>query len=182
MTDFIEGDDALIDTVDPVTGELKFRKMTDVPFIRTRYNYDRNLASRLSGLACSDENRAQQQFKEECDINEIVRRFGVTGQLPQIDRVPLEGDFQDVTTYQEALNALIEADATFMTLPSGIRKRFENDPAQFVAFVSDPANKEEWTKMGLGAPETPPPAPIMVKVIPDPSEAPKTPPAGSGAA
>uniref|UniRef100_UPI004048CFD7 hypothetical protein n=3 Tax=Bacteria TaxID=2 RepID=UPI004048CFD7 len=51
-------------------------------FIRNPYNYDTNLASEESALYCEDGSRAKQSFKEECDINTIVKRFSVTGQVP----------------------------------------------------------------------------------------------------
>lgn len=160
--------------LDETTGELTPRPVSK-PFVRTRFNYDRNLAGNESGLACSDPTRAQQQFAEECDINTIVRRFGVTGELPQSRQIPMNGDFTEVVDYQTALHKLMEADAAFMELPSDVRKRFDNDPGKLVDFVSDPANKEEVRKLGLGRPETPLPGPIEVRVIPDPSEPPKTP-------
>lgn len=52
------------------------------PFLRTPYNYDMNAAGDESGLRCEDATRAQQQFKEESDINTIVARFGLTGEMP----------------------------------------------------------------------------------------------------
>ena len=54
-------------------------------FLRTPYNYDVDEVSAETGLACFDESLTQQQFKEESDINEIVRRFGLTGQTPDRD-------------------------------------------------------------------------------------------------
>lgn len=173
MSDFIEGDDLI--SVSP-DGELVYRKK---PFLRTRFNYDTNRASVASSLACSDPTRAQQNSKDECDINTIVRNFGVTGQLPNIDRIPLEGDFHDVVDYQTALHALMQADETFMQLPSDVRKRFDNDPSKFVSFATDESNRDELKAMGLLRPETPLPAPIEVRVIPDPSDPSKTPPTGS---
>lgn len=172
--------------VDPVTGETYDEpapgrvSMPPVPYLRTRYNYDTNVASNDSGLACTDPTRTQQQFREEVDINTIVRNFGVTGELPQMERIPLNADFYDLTDYQGALHALMQADEAFMTLPSGIRKRFDNDPAAFVAFASDPGNAAEIKAMGLGRPETPRHGPIEVKVVPDPTPDPKTSPSGFG--
>lgn len=160
--------------LDETTGELT-PPPVQLPFLRTRFNYDRNLASDESGLACTDPTRAQQQFAEECDINTIVRRFGVTGELPQTTRIPLNGDFAEVFDYQSALHKLMQAEEAFMELSSDVRKRFDNDPGKLVEFVSDPANADEVKRLGLGRPETPPPAPIEVRVIPDPSEPPKTP-------
>ena len=51
------------------------------PFLRSLYNYDRDAASSESGLACDDPTLAQQQFRDEADINTILERFGRTGLL-----------------------------------------------------------------------------------------------------
>lgn len=150
-------------------GEIK------TPFLRTAFNYDRDAESYSTAFFCEDETRTQQQFKEECDINTIVKNFGLTGELPAISAVPLVGEFEEIFDYQSALNKLREADAAFMAYPAELRAKFQNDPGRFVEFVSDPANKDEIKKMGLGAPESPRQAPIEVRVIPDPSPDAKTP-------
>lgn len=144
------------------------------PFLRSAFNYDKNKASRDSGLTCTDGTRTQQQFKEEVNINTIVERFGLTGQLPNNLRVPLEHEFLDVLDYQSALNRLKAADAAFLEMPANIRKQFDNDAGRFVHFVSDPANKDQVKAWGLAAPERPRQEPIEVRVIPDPSEPSKT--------
>lgn len=118
-------------------------------FVRTPYNYDRNAASRATGLACTDGTRAQQQFRDECDINVILKRFGVTGQLPTTVRTPMTGDFTNITDYQSALNAVMEAQRNFLLVPSNIRQKFDNDPRKFVDFCIDPANIETVREMGL---------------------------------
>lgn len=162
--------------VDLESGEVR------TPFLRTRYNYSMDLASLQSGISfLGEETRTKQQFKEECDINTIVRRFGITGELPTDVRAPLPSDFIDVVDYQSALNQLIAAESAFMQYPADIRARFQNDPGRFLDFINDPKNKEETKKWGLLRPETPPPAPISVRVIPDPSGDVKTSPEGSGA-
>ena len=51
-------------------------------FIRTPYNYDTDKISQNTGLDCGPETKTQQQFRDEVDINTIVERFGVTGELP----------------------------------------------------------------------------------------------------
>lgn len=118
------------------------------------FNYDADAASVESGLACADESLAVQSQKEEADINVIVRRFGVTGELPQGLKVPRYGDFIDtVTDYRTALDLVMEADKAFMALPAEVRQRFGNDPGKFLDFVEDPANLEELRKMGLAVPK-----------------------------
>lgn len=120
-----------------------------VPFIRTPYNYDRSSASDDSGLICPELSLAQQQFGEESDINTIVKRFNLTGQLPVGMAVPQYGDFESVVDYHSALNLVIEADRAFMALPAHVRSRFNNDAGLFVDFVSNPENKGEAEKLGL---------------------------------
>jgi len=136
-------------------------------FVRNAYNYDMEEASRLSGLSCSDPTRTDQSFAEECDINTIVRNFGVTGQLPEFSGTPLEGDFTTVVDYQTALNMVIAADNAFAELPATVRERFANDPGRFVEFASNPENAEELKKLGLTNPPPIPPAPIFVKMDPE---------------
>lgn len=118
-------------------------------FIRSSYNY----GPRMPGLDCSvDEDMAKQEFKEECDINEVLRKFNVTGQLPSNVRMPTYGDFTGVTNFQDALAAIEQAREAFMEMPANVRRRFENDPGQFVDFFSDPANLAEARELGLVPP------------------------------
>jgi len=117
--------------------------------VRNPYNYDVDKASRDSSLICNSPSRAQQQFKSECDINVILDRFNVTGQLPVSSIQPTFGDFSGVFDYQSAANAVIAANAAFESLPSKIRKRFENNPQLFVEFCSDESNRDEMIALGL---------------------------------
>lgn len=144
------------------------------PFFRTAYNYNMDKASLLSGLLCTDETRTQQQFKEECDINTIVERFGLTGQLPESLSTPYNADFDEVIDYHTAWNKIIAADNAFMQLPAAIREDFNNDAGRWVDFVSDPKNIDKAREWGLAPALRGPQAPIEVRVIPDPSEPQKT--------
>ena len=120
-----------------------------LPFLRTPYNYDTNVASDESGVACEEPSLAQQHFKDECDINTILRQFNVTGLLPQSPLSPRYGDFTGIVDYQSALNAVMAAEDGFMTLPADTRAMFGNDPEQLINFLDNPANKEQAIKLGL---------------------------------
>lgn len=113
------------------------------------FNYDADLASVESGLECRDDSLALQSQREDADINVIVKRFGVTGHLPQASIQPLFYDFNDVFDYRTALEAVRSAEEAFLRVPAEIRARFSNDPTSFVAFAENPANIEELRKMGL---------------------------------
>lgn len=140
-------------------------------FFRTGYNYDRDEASEASGLSCGEKSRTQQQFKEECDINTIVRRFGVTGQVPVSIAPIMQGDFVQALDFRQSMDLIVRARESFMELPAAVRSRFHNDAAEFVDFCSDPENLQEARKMGIAMPEAPPPVPSMpldVRIVPDP--------------
>lgn len=102
------------------------------------------------GLEFTDPSMTEQHFKDECDINNIVARFSETGVLPQGNRQPLFGDFEHFPTDLAASMAMYdEAHARFMELDASIRKQFDNDPAQLLAFLNDPNNREEAIQLGL---------------------------------
>lgn len=119
--------------------------------LRAYGQYDADQASLDSGLKCEDASLAQQQFKDECDINTILERFGVTGELPSARAVPQYFDATQITDYHTAMNQVVAAQAAFMELPAKVRARFENSPEQFIAFVEDESNREEAVRLGLVA-------------------------------
>lgn len=148
------------------------------PFMRTPHNYDTTRASNDTGLKCLDPTLTQQQFKDECDINTIVERFKLTGEVPTLQHLPTYGDFTGIHDFQSAMNAVVAARETFMSLPAKLRKRFHNDPQEFIEFCSDDANRDEAKLLGLLKPdeiktEEPPTEPLEQ---PKPPKGGKTPP------
>jgi len=119
------------------------------PFLRTMFNYDRDAASNESGLACEEPSLTQQHFKDETDINNILRQFNITGLLPESPLSPRYGDFSGIVDYHSALNAVIAAEDGFMALPADLRARFNNDPEVLINFLDDPNNKTEAIRLGL---------------------------------
>lgn len=119
------------------------------PFLRTPYNYDTNAASNESGLHCEDATLTQQHFKDETDINNILRQFNITGQLPENTLSPRYGDFTGISDYQSALNAVIAAESEFDSLPAQIRARFNNNPEELINFIDNDQNYDEAVKLGL---------------------------------
>lgn len=112
------------------------------------------------------ETRTDQSYKQQTDINYIMRKFRAVGigmnNLP-IQNKGVYGDFTKVKDYQSALNSVINAQKSFDKLPSNIRKRFSNDPAQLLEFLEDPKNIKEGIELGIYAqpslPNTPEPKP-----------------------
>lgn len=94
---------------------------------------------------------AQQQFKDDCDVNKILEKFNKTGTLSHV-RNGQTGVYADLTSlpdYDEALRTIITAENAFKDIPAQVRKRFDNDPKELIKFLSDPSNKEEAIKLGL---------------------------------
>lgn len=119
------------------------------PFVRSAYNYDMNAAGDESGLQCNDPTLTQQSFKDEVDINTLVERFGLTGEMPQLQQLPSFGDFEGIFDYQTAQNAVVAARETFQSLPAKLRTKFDNDPQKFISFFDDEENRAEAIKLGL---------------------------------
>ena len=105
------------------------------------------------GLTCEPPSLTQQQFKEECDINNIIARYETTGLLTDPlhpgTRMPQFGDFSNVPDYLHAQTIIARTREAFEALPSKIRDRFDNDPAQMLEFLQDESNREEAMKLGL---------------------------------
>jgi len=122
--------------------------------VKNPVTYDRDKNSDLAKFVFANPSRTKQSFRDECDINNILRQFNVTGQLP-IGRVqPQYGDFSGITDYQSALNAVMAAQDSFLQLPAKLRAKFDNDPALFVEFASNEANKDEMKALGLLSQDT----------------------------
>lgn len=97
--------------------------------------------------------RTKQAFKDECDINQIMARYQKTGVIDFVTKH--QARYGDVTgmDFQESMQLVAQAQSMFNDLPSGIRNRFENDPAKFMDFVHDPKNASEMAEMGLMRPD-----------------------------
>ena len=106
-----------------------------------------------------DNNRTDQSGAADADINNIVARFHKTGVLPGIDVQSVYADVSDAPTYQEALQTIINAENQFMALDAKTRKRFSNDPSEFLEFVANPENGSELVKLGLATLREPTPSP-----------------------
>lgn len=122
-------------------------------FVRSGNNYDMFAASDESALGDCGPGATKQSFKDECDINTIVERFGLTGQLPENVRMPVSGDFTDVVDFRGAMDSIVASREAFQAMPADVRKRFNNNPADFVDFCLDESNLAEARKLGLVLPE-----------------------------
>lgn len=115
-----------------------------------RYDQDGNLIRKRVVLDCSgDDVIVEQSHKNEVDINNIIKRYkgNAFATVEQLQSLV----FDDVTgnDFMEANLMILKARESFMSLPSELRKRFDNNPASFLDFVQNPDNVEEMYDLGL---------------------------------
>lgn len=140
---------------------------------------DADEVSLASGLYCPEKTLAQQQFRDEVDINTIVKRFGLTGTMPGDVEPPEELDFADVFDFRTAMDSVVQARESFMRMPAELRARFANNPAVFHDYCTAVdgdgklINLQEMRRLGLAVktpPAPPEPAPMRVEVVNPPSK------------
>lgn len=101
--------------------------------------------------------RTKQAFKDECDINMIVKKFKKVNGVDFLDvyksspNTGFYGDFSDVGDYRTMFDRVNAARASFEALPAQVRKRFNHDAAFFLDFCLDPRNLDELVKLGLAS-------------------------------
>lgn len=101
--------------------------------------------------------KTKQCFKNELDINLIVKKYRKTGEFNDniINRnQPMIGDFTDLTDFQALASVVSNVNKAFMSLPAETRAKFRHSPALALEFVSLPENKEEARILGMIPPLT----------------------------
>jgi len=99
--------------------------------------------------------RTQQHFKDEVNVNTIMKKARRSGVLPF--KGPEDCIFQDLTTvtdYKEAQDRIIAINNKFNELPANIRSKFGNAPEKILEYLQDPKNEEEARQLGLLRPLT----------------------------
>lgn len=118
-----------------------------------------------------EDSMTRQEFKDDCDINRILKRFQLTGALSHFARFAPQYMEVSCNDFQEAQNLMIRARQMFDALPSAVRKECAT-PEGFLAFVSDPANAERMAELGLRERKPNDPAPPVVPSTPGASSPP----------
>lgn len=118
--------------------------------MRKREVFNRYNVPPAVGTVNNEPSMTQSEFAAECDINVIMARALKTGALPVRADMARYGDFSEVVDFHHAQEVILDAERKFASLPSKVRDRFKNSPAEFLAFVHDPKTPvEEFEKLGL---------------------------------
>lgn len=92
---------------------------------------------------------AQQQFKDDCDINSIMRRFQKTGAFDHVSAYQPEYGIATPLDLHTAMNIVTRAQQMFDALPSGLRRKFNGDARELLEFVQNPDNEAAAEELGL---------------------------------
>jgi len=115
----------------------------------------------------------QQQFKDECDMNLIVKNAQRGIEPKYYARgVPRFGDFSEIPDLTSAYNQIKAAEEAFAELPAALRAELGNDPKRIDSLTREQAKR---FNLLLVDPETPSPA------VPTEPKAKSSPKAGQAA-
>jgi phage internal scaffolding protein len=115
-----------------------------IPF-RTHYSPQVRVTFETEG-----ESLTEQQFAEESQIINKIRKYDSQGFFDSINRNPAEyNDFTQVRDLADAIDQIEQARDAFQTIPSDVRKKFNNSPSEFFDFASNESNYDELVKLGL---------------------------------
>jgi hypothetical protein len=89
--------------------------------------------------------RTKQSFKDQCDINQILKKAQVAGGISHVQKYDkaVYGEFDQTFDLLTARERIAAADKIFMDLPAEVRNEFGNDSLAFVKFAGDPANNDK---------------------------------------
>lgn len=93
--------------------------------------------------------RTQRHHQRDCDINFIVDRYVKTGTILDA-RGPGEYiDLSDVGDFRQSLSTIRAAGDSFDSLPSNVRRYFENDPLKYVDYCLTRGHTLDAVALGL---------------------------------
>lgn len=116
--------------------------------IRSRYA----LGDPVKGLEFHEPSLTQQQFKDECEIESLLKAHNlsqVMGIMNNHGQQPLYADVTDIPDFHDAQNHVARATEYFEGLPSDVRSRFNNSLSEFLTTLNDPGAREALTEMGV---------------------------------
>lgn len=112
-----------------------------------------------------EEVMTKQADTDAADINKIMAKYGHIHNVPHGQTQAAFGDFTTGRDLHQAIIQIDQAYDAFNEYPSAIRERFGNDPAQMIAFIADPENRQEAIELGFI--DKPVPEPVQAILVPN---------------
>ncbi len=99
---------------------------------------------------CEGPSETKQSFQDETDINNVLAKYQKTGLIDHVrDHGGVYADMPGYDDFHHAMNVVTDAQQMFNDLPATVRRRFGNDPSEFLEFVADEGNRDELIKLGV---------------------------------
>lgn len=111
--------------------------------------YDGDLDSLASGRRSDKPTLTQQHMGPETDINYLVRKYGLTGEIPMRRELGEYGEFDADMDFQTLLRNVKAGEAMFNHVPADVRGRFENNAGAFLEWIHEESNYDEAVELGL---------------------------------
>ena len=116
----------------------------------TREYRDPYTGAESKGIEFKEPSKTLQSAAAECDIYNIINQFQTTGIVTHVaSGIPQYADVSEVPDYQSALEIIMNAEEQFASLPSNVRREFDNDPGKLLEFIQNPDNYERGVELGL---------------------------------
>jgi len=94
--------------------------------------------------------KTKQNMAKETDINLIMAKYKKTGLVNFVNNRQAEYMTVDENfDFHECMNRVVQAQEMFLELPAQLRKKFNNDPGEFLAFAQDENNIDAMVDLGL---------------------------------
>lgn len=94
--------------------------------------------------------RTQQHVADLCSPKRLIEKYGSRRLKEALDRIPsMYSDVPLASDYKEACDVIARGEMSFSSLPSGLRKRFDNDPYKLLEFLNEDKNRDEAITLGL---------------------------------
>ena len=85
-----------------------------------------------------NDGRTKQAYKDQCDINRIIKRVAVKGGLSHVQKYPeaIYGEFDGEFDLLTATARIEKANQIFGDLPAEVRREFNNNALEFVNYAA----------------------------------------------
>ena len=102
------------------------------------------------GFKCETESKVQQQFRDQCSTDAIIKKYNMLGINPFVSSAePQYLDTTQIPSFVAAMDSQVRVKAYFDDLPSDVRLQFDNSPEQFSQVVLSGQHDDMLRELGI---------------------------------